>query len=81
MTIWSILRLLAVFCSHLVYFMIILFIFSHFGRLYQKNLASLECMFHVVFNDKHIFAIYSTSSEHIHDFLRERVNKPNFIST
>jgi hypothetical protein len=40
MTIWSLLRPLEIFYGHLVYFVVIWFIFPRFGILDQKNLAT-----------------------------------------
>jgi hypothetical protein len=37
MAIWSIVRLLGIFCGHLVYFMVIWYIFPRFGMLYQEK--------------------------------------------
>jgi hypothetical protein len=37
MVIWSILRPFGIFCGHLVYFIVIWYIFPRFGMLYQEK--------------------------------------------
>jgi hypothetical protein len=41
MDIWSILRPFGLFNGHLVYFLVIWYIFPRMGKLYQENLATL----------------------------------------
>jgi hypothetical protein len=43
-TIWSILWPLEIFFGHLVYFVVIWYIFPHFGILYQEKSGNPGCL-------------------------------------
>jgi hypothetical protein len=52
--VWSILLPFGIFCGHLVYFMVIWFIFYGFGTLYQENLATGKIRTHTKY--KHVLS-------------------------